>query len=186
MMDLTTYQKAAIRTAKLYGDRHLDLRHASLGMLTEAGEFATDVKRNTIYGTPYDEKMLKNMRKELGDFAWYVALYAHITGVNLADHSAAPEDVDFPTGIDGFWVAANGAVMLVAFSAWNDGSEPPPADVIQVALYAIDQACAAMGWDRGEILQQNIDKLRERYPDAYSDYHAEARLDTGGLDAHSS
>lgn len=45
------------------------------------------------------------------------------------------------------------------------------------ALWYIALAAHSLGVPMSHIAQLNIDKLRKRYPDAYSDHHAAARLD---------
>jgi NTP pyrophosphatase (non-canonical NTP hydrolase) len=49
----------------------LDLLHASIGMVTEAGEFADALKKHVFYGKELDKV---NLIEELGDQIWYIAL----------------------------------------------------------------------------------------------------------------
>jgi len=44
-------------------------------------------------------------------------------------------------------------------------------------LWFIALACSALGTTMDKVAQANIDKLRRRYPEKYSDQHALARLD---------
>jgi hypothetical protein len=46
--------------------------------------------------------------------------------------------------------------------------------------------CRVLGMDMEQIAWANIEKLRQRYPEAYSDAAAEARADKGGADARNS
>ena len=115
------YQRLACRTAPP-GEKPLAaLVHCALGITTEAGEYATEVKRAHIYGKPMTDEMRAHMIEELGDTMWYVAY-----------------------------------------------------------------ACAALDVKLGTVLQQNIDKLRKRFPEKFTQEAAEARADKGGLDARSS
>ena len=36
----------------------------------------------------------------------------------------------------------------------------------------IAEYCTAQGWDLGEIMQLNLDKLRARYPDGFDPAHS--------------
>ncbi len=38
--------------------------------------------------------------------------------------------------------------------------------------------CTKLGFDLGEVMQENIDKLQQRYPDGYSSADSKARVDT--------
>ena len=44
-------------------------------------------------------------------------------------------------------------------------------------LWFVALACNALNVPMSTVAQQNIDKLRQRYPEKYSDQHAKARLD---------
>ena len=70
MLDFTTYQYQALRTAKP-GDTDFDLMHAAYGVAGEAGEFADCIKKHQIYGKDFDRD---NAIEELGDLLWYIAL----------------------------------------------------------------------------------------------------------------
>ena len=48
-----------------------DLLHATLGITGEAGELADAVKKSIFYSKPLD---VANMREEIGDIMWYIAL----------------------------------------------------------------------------------------------------------------
>lgn len=81
-MNFTEYQAAAMRTAqpdKLSGH----LVHASLGLVTEVGEFVSEVKRCVRYGKALDETVIRHMAEELGDVLWYIALAAEALDVPM-------------------------------------------------------------------------------------------------------
>lgn len=82
---MNDYQKLAWRTAKQFGDLPKDLTHAALGIATEGGEFATEVKRAFIYGKEITDEMRAHIVEELGDTLWYIALAATHLEVNLSD-----------------------------------------------------------------------------------------------------
>lgn len=57
------------------------LLHASLGIQTEGGEFADVLKKHLFYGRPLD---YTNLREELGDLLWYIALAAKALDTTIA------------------------------------------------------------------------------------------------------
>jgi NTP pyrophosphatase (non-canonical NTP hydrolase) len=86
-MDNKTYQKSALRTnnpdypqvsGRLVGSevngapsKIIDLIHASMGLVTEAGEFQDMLKKHLYYGRELDEV---NLKEEIGDMLWYCAI----------------------------------------------------------------------------------------------------------------
>ena len=71
------YLQASERTENKFPDGiHLsaeqaEILHGVLGVVTEAGEIADVLKKHLIYGKTLDKV---NLKEELGDVAWYVAL----------------------------------------------------------------------------------------------------------------
>ena len=123
-MDNKTYQKSALRTngpdykgvaERMTGyedqilpdNQVLDLIHASMGLVTEAGEFQDMLKKHLYYGRELDTV---NLREEIGDLLWYCA----------------------------------------------------------IALEALDT-------DFQSVMQTNIDKLKARYPEKFTEEKAENR-----------
>ena len=58
------------------------LLHAVLGIMSEAGELADQLKRHIIYGQPLDRV---NVIEELGDIEWYQALGARAVDSSLEE-----------------------------------------------------------------------------------------------------
>jgi NTP pyrophosphatase (non-canonical NTP hydrolase) len=103
-MDNKTYQKSALRTngpdrkgvfARVSGhhpkeivkfnenlsrDKMQDLLHASMGLVTEAGEFQDMLKKHVFYGKPLDEV---NLKEEIGDVLWYCAIALEALGTDF-------------------------------------------------------------------------------------------------------
>lgn len=61
--------------------RH-DLMHACLGLVSESGEFSDALKKEHAYGRPLD---VTNLREELGDILWYVALGCRALNVTMEE-----------------------------------------------------------------------------------------------------
>lgn len=61
------------------------LLHAGIGMATESGEFLDQLKKHFFYNKALD---LTNLREELGDLLWYIAIAMHAL------------DTDFPTEME--------------------------------------------------------------------------------------
>jgi NTP pyrophosphatase (non-canonical NTP hydrolase) len=72
---MESFTKACTRTESrnnpLGNERDSRLLHAAIGITTEAGEFFDPLKKYLYYGKLYDEV---NLREELGDLLWYIAI----------------------------------------------------------------------------------------------------------------
>jgi NTP pyrophosphatase (non-canonical NTP hydrolase) len=73
MMDFTTYQHLAARTASPDADMEKRRLIAALGLTGEAGEVAELIKKEIGHGHPPEAA---KVAKELGDVLWYAALLA--------------------------------------------------------------------------------------------------------------
>jgi NTP pyrophosphatase (non-canonical NTP hydrolase) len=83
-MTFNDYQAAALKTADL--KRKNELFHLVLGLVGESGEIAEKFKK-LVRDKNSDESQIdrEDMKKELGDVLWYVALLAEYLGLKLED-----------------------------------------------------------------------------------------------------
>ena len=58
----------------------VDLLHAALGLQSEAGEITEEIVTSIIKGRPVD---VENVKEELGDQLWYIALALRAIGVDF-------------------------------------------------------------------------------------------------------
>jgi len=98
-MDNKTYQQSALRTngpdrpsvarrlngeipgvSGGYNSKTQDLIHASMGLVTEAGEFQDMLKKHLYYGRKLDEV---NLKEEIGDTLWYCAIALNALGTDF-------------------------------------------------------------------------------------------------------
>ena len=194
-MNLVDYHNAAIRTAKWFPSLQENLEHTALGLTTEIGEFATIVKRVSVYGKPMTPEMREHALEELGDVYWYLPLACQAMGTTL-DAVVAANAGDFDempelslkhscitlAGVGGT-VAAYSAALSVQGQI-DEISKLRP--IIALIVMCLNQCCRTLGADPAEVRAANIAKLRLRFPAAYTDEAAEARADKGGLDARNS
>ena len=97
-MELEDYQITVTKRAKPLPTQAQNLDHALYGIMSEAGEIADCIKKNVIYGKPLDEV---NLREELGDLMWYIALAANTMNWDLEeilDENNAKLEKRYPIG----------------------------------------------------------------------------------------
>src|SRR6056300_767586 len=82
--DLDMYQKVAITTA-IY-PREQAIIYPTLGLTGEAGEVANKVKKIIRDGSDSkDEKLVSEIKAEIGDCLWYIAVLANDFDIKLYD-----------------------------------------------------------------------------------------------------
>lgn len=84
-MNLDEYQKLALRTARSK-DKKDEMFHLVLGLVGEAGEIAEKIKKVTRdYDSDFAHLDKEDLKKELGDVMWYIAVLADYFGISLAE-----------------------------------------------------------------------------------------------------
>lgn len=63
-------------------DFNTQMLHGILGVTSEAGELSDHLKRHIFYKTPFDKG---NVKEELGDLLWYIALICRAIDVTIED-----------------------------------------------------------------------------------------------------
>lgn len=88
-MTLDEYQKQALTTAYTdpkYKDTLMDKTVWAMGIVGEAGEIIEKWKKMVAYnGGDLTEDFVADMKKELGDVVWYVAVFADSLGLSLEE-----------------------------------------------------------------------------------------------------
>ena len=86
--DLDMYQKVALTTA-IY-PREQAIIYPTLGLTGEAGEVANKVKKIIRDGSnSKDEKLVSEIKSEIGDCLWYIAVLANDFNIKLSDIASA-------------------------------------------------------------------------------------------------
>jgi NTP pyrophosphatase (non-canonical NTP hydrolase) len=84
-MDMNAYQQAALRTASPK-EKHNELFHLLLGLVGETGEIAEKAKKIVRdKNSDFSQWDLEDLKKELGDALWYIAVIADYFDVPLED-----------------------------------------------------------------------------------------------------
>lgn len=84
-LSLNDYQKSALKTARGH-DQPDELMHLVLGLVGETGEVAEKFKKLVRdHNTDLAKLDLDDMKKELGDTLWYLAVLADYLGVSLEE-----------------------------------------------------------------------------------------------------
>lgn len=146
------YIELAMRTAAP-GDL---LLHCAMGLVTETVEMET-------------ADTLENYLEEAGDTMWYVAIGCHYLQVTLeeAEESAPSED------LKPFMIAGNFMNLMKRQVFY--GKAATPFDLMSTLgsmIATLRAEVRASGSSLETVMEENIAKLRKRYPARFTEHHA--------------
>lgn len=162
-MDLQTYKQEANRTIKYLGDHRLDLAHMMMGFCSEHNELHDAI-------TKFD---VPNVGEEVADHCWYGANYATIQGIPIVEnHGTAIYNYN-----DLVVAVSKLADLVKKYVVYNKPIDPIKEQQYLQRIFDVCYNFYDMGIrvDLPRALQNNIDKLRKRFPDKYSDELAQNR-----------
>lgn len=153
-MKLTEYKKQAVRTMKA----GMNYNDVMFGMIGEFGEAVECVKKKQFHNAKdIDEKL----KKEIGDFLWYIVTFIEKKNELIRDKKLNKIDE----------CIFNIQYHLTEIIFMNKESS------VDNVMKNITELCSLYGFNLEEILQMNIDKLKIRYPEIYTDELSEKRED---------
>lgn len=174
-MNLTQHAPLARRTMKELPFRE-HMVHMGLGIVGELGEFAGAIKKNLVYLKPLDKV---NLGEEGGDTFWYISDLNPEIAVDVARMELAfATGFEAATKVEGFdagrvviYVMArcsNAVANLVNMQALDAGEEQAIANVT-VICRAMGELYATFGLDLAASLTANIEKLKARYGEKFTE-----------------
>lgn len=167
-MDLKTYQEQAQRTFPDLGFK-LNLSHMVLGINSEMNELEDAIdKQDTV-----------NIGEEIADTFWYLANYCVLRNYSLANiHTSGYNMIKRPTG---FTVQGNIGSIYNNISKLQDIIKKHIAydkemyddtGHIFFIMWALKDICDDYALDVSIILNNNIEKLKVRYPEKFDKVRA--------------
>jgi NTP pyrophosphatase (non-canonical NTP hydrolase) len=175
---LQEYQELAIRTYVDLGSQEKNSRHMTLGVITETGEVIDIFKKLLAYNKPMD---LVNLGEEIADIAWYVV--NNCTNQNLVLNEDFEEAFEYCTNLvkeDMFNVEdlspehKSEAILIGILSTYciplNNLFNAP---IVQLAMLRLITSWYDL--DFFQCLTNNIDKLKVRYPEKFTEEAAQNR-----------
>ena len=153
-MTIQEYSELAARTCPDLGSQELNVLHMDLGVNTEIGELLDAIKRNIAYGKELD---MVNITEEFGDVNWYLVNLIRFTEGDL-DTVSFYEERQRKISVIGL------ARELMEFSCQYNTLYTDPIGLLEQFRYISD----AFGIDFEDSLTRNINKLRVRFPDRFT------------------
>ena len=155
---LEQYVKDALRT-----EQHSDKRqlHSKMGIQTECGEAIDTLKRHIFYGKEID---YINLQEEIGDIMWYIALA-------IADKPNEKHELTFMWD-RGMCPTSQDELVLNLYYHLNQilkVQQVMTINQIREYLYHTDAMCHLLGVSLEEVCRMNINKLKTRYPEKFTE-----------------
>ena len=173
--NIAEYQQLAKRTCASLGDDTDNGRHMSLGVVTEVGEALDIFKKYLAYKKPMD---LVNLGEELADIAWYIVNNATFVGVTLETkvNQQKAYDEELKEFIENSFIEEAGkepkaeSLLLSIATAYGPATTlDADFDLIEIQLAALMYIAEAYELDFFQCLTNNIEKLKVRYPEKFTE-----------------
>jgi len=155
-MDLKQYQLEAKRTCASLGSDEENLLHMVMGIITEMGELIDAFKKNLAYKKELD---LVNIQEEISDATWYLVNSLTFRNLIVEDEELPEEDKIEENEVATALIA--GLHLLLNMEIEEQG-----------LLYILRVGSKTLGLDYYQGLQNNIDKLKVRYPEKFTTENA--------------
>jgi len=173
------YQGLAARTCPtLEGSEGVNERHMNLGVITEIGEALDIFKKYMAYNKPMD---LVNLGEELADITWYIVNKCRFEDLSLdEDFDQVLEETKELIETRMFSVddlakelKAEAILTLILATYCAPVNTLFNAPIIQLGM--LYHVAALFDLDFFQCLTNNIDKLKVRYPERFTDEAAQNR-----------
>ena len=176
--DILEYQGLAARTCPDLKGEGVNERHMNLGVITEIGEAMDIFKKFLAYKKPMD---LVNLGEELADMAWYIVNKCRFEELILDDDfnevlAETKELVeermftknDLPAELKAEAILT---LILVPYCAPTNNMFSAP--IVQLAM--LHHIASWFDLDFFQCLTNNIEKLKVRYPEKFTEEAAQNR-----------
>lgn len=150
-LNLAEYQQLAKRTCPDLGSRALNMEHMEDGIFTECGEIVDIFKKKLAYKKPID---FVNLGEEIADVAWYLVNAATFNELKVEEALS-------------FKVVDEGQCKNIF--KWLYADYVNEEYTITDLLAILKSVCIYFKLDFEECLYRNIEKLKVRFPEKFSE-----------------
>lgn len=164
-MTYNEYQIAASRTCASLANDKLNARHMKMGVISEIGELVDAYKKELAYGKTID---LVNISEEWADVSWYLGNEANRLKVELQ------EVIDFTTEFpDDFNIEDSLLGFTGEFATVQHECSTYTKELLEEVITNMFNCWVYIGKeflkiDTNKALENNIAKLKARYPNSFT------------------
>lgn len=167
-MNLLDYQRETQRTCPDLGNEKLNIAHMIMGMVSEITELNEAINKNDII----------NIGEEISDVMWYLSNYCTYYNISLEKLSILSKKYVFiGDGNDKFKELTLDISKLTdiekKYIAYNKEVNPERRiDFVTNAFFTISQLYKHFILDMQKCLENNINKLKVRFPEKFTEENA--------------
>lgn len=178
-MKLIEYKEEVKRTIVILPTLEQNLLHMSYGVTTEVGELFDIYKKKLAYGKEIDEI---NYKEELGDLLWYYTNginfgYKHLSENEFKEEINVINEEIFDTTslVDEY---KNNEFSLIGIMLDNakeiyynlivKKDTEIAIQLLKTGIYIVSMMCYIKNYNFEEIMEININKLRTRFPEKFT------------------
>jgi len=172
-MTLKEYQSLTIRTNKDLGSKVLNNFHMIVGMHSEFNEL-----HDAFNKIPSDHV---NIAEEITDYAWYLSNYCNFEDIQMSEIFSFKDDYyhDFSKydQAEQLEVAVSRLTDIIKKeNVYNKVfSKETKIQLVISILERINDCYKVVRINPEDAMEKNINKLKVRYPEKFTDYHANNR-----------
>lgn len=172
------YQELAARTCPNLTGEHENERHMNLGVMTEIGEALDIFKKLLAYNKPMD---VVNLGEELADISWYIVNKCRLFNVLLTEEfekvveevaTLEKEQLFSEKGLSKE-VKSEALLTAILTTYLTPVENFFAAPIVQLAIFS--HIASWYDLDYFQCLTNNIDKLKVRYPEKFTEEAAQNR-----------
>lgn len=160
-MEFLEYQKQANRTIADLGHEKLNLAHMVLGLGSEYNEYLQAIINQDLI----------NIKEEIGDHFWYLANYCTLRNYNFDVKLAMSEDFENSS----IFYTSKLQDLVKKYVAYNKEIDREiEYNLLQNIFTSLYNELTVLidNVDIKEVLEQNINKLKVRFPDKFTEEKA--------------
>ena len=184
-----SYLNPHLRLSPVDGNPYqMRLLHSAIGLVTETSEFADDIDKFFFH---HESLSKSHLQEELGDQLWYVGVAVDALGISIAELGPVQIRLGQDTSQKRLLRVAlrlcieTGEYMdqVKKFIFYGRGiNEDELKEKLRRLLGFITAAASELDISVEQLMQENIEKLRKRYPERFTEEDALERKDETYID----
>lgn len=169
-MNFNEYRKLSERTINQALTNDQKLTHGICGLLSEVHEIANAFKK-AVSANTLNERFDadKHYLSEIGDALWFIAEIATVENIRV------PEDCIVTSSTTQY--IAKYATIVQKRMQGKTYSEYDVVHAVGCILGCLRNEAAVLGTTLSDLYEQNLEKLRKRYPEGFSEERSEHRAE---------
>lgn len=174
-MNLVEYKKVALQRLNktIENNPKESMCYSQMGLIEETGEIIAELRKPLFKGNFHEKALdIQNIKSELGDLMWYIALMCRDYNVNIEElekFQITENQVQLPKREKLIQVAismgqSTGQIVQECMGIYNENkSNKELTNKMREQYKNINDLASILGIDMEKILEENVRKINSRY-----------------------